>query len=37
MAPISWSLVSSVLAVVLVFLFVIDGLKVHVFRRFGVR
>jgi len=37
MAPISWSLVSSLLAVVLVFLIVIDGLKVHVFRRFGVR
>ena len=37
MAPIPWSVVSSLLAVVLVFLFVIDGLKVHVFRRFGVR
>ena len=37
MAPISWSLVSSLLAIVLVFLFVIDGLKVHVFRHFGVR
>ena len=37
MAPISWSLVASLLAIVLVFLFVIDGLKVHVFRHFGVR
>ncbi len=37
MAPISWSLVASLLAIVLVFLFVIDGLKVHVFRNFGVR
>ncbi len=37
MAPISWSLVASLLVVVLVFLFVIDGLKVHVFRHFGVR
>ena len=37
MAPISWSLVASLLVVVLVFLLVIDGLKVHVFRHFGVR
>ena len=37
MAPISWSLVASLLAIVLSFLFVIDGLKVHVFRQFGVR
>ena len=37
MAPISWSLVSSLLAIVLVFLFVIDGVKVHVFHHFGVR
>ena len=37
MAPISWFLVASLLAIVLVFLFVIDGLKVHVFRHFGVR
>jgi H+-transporting ATPase len=37
MAPISWSLVASLLAIVLVFLFVIDGLKVHVFGFFGVR
>jgi H+-transporting ATPase len=37
MTPISWSLVSSLLAIVLLFLFVIDGLKVHVFRQFGVR
>jgi H+-transporting ATPase len=37
MAPIAWSLVASLLAIVLVFLFVIDGLKVHVFGFFGVR
>lgn len=37
MAPISWSLVASLLAIVLVFLFFIDGLKIHVFRHFGVR
>jgi len=37
MAPISWSLVASLFGIVLVFLFVIDGLKVHVFRHFGVR
>lgn len=37
MAPIPWSLVGSLLAIVLVFLFLIDGLKIHVFRRFGVR
>jgi H+-transporting ATPase len=37
MAPISWSLVASLLAIVLMFLFLIDGLKVHVFRHFGVR
>lgn len=37
MAPISWSLVASLLAIVLVFLFVIDGVKVHVFHHFGVR
>ena len=36
MASISWSLVASLLALVLLFLFVIDGLKVHVFRHFGV-
>jgi H+-transporting ATPase len=37
MAPISWSLVVALLAVVLAFLFVIDGLKVYVFRHFVVR
>ena len=37
MAPISWSLVGSLIVIVLIFLFGIDGLKVHVFRRFGVR
>jgi magnesium-transporting ATPase (P-type) len=37
MAPISWSLVSSLLVIVLIFLFLIDGVKVHVFRHFGVR
>jgi H+-transporting ATPase len=37
MAPISWSLVAALLATVLVFLFVIDGAKVHVFHHFGVR
>lgn len=37
MAPIPWSLVGSLLAIVVVFLFLIDGLKIHVFRRFGVR
>ena len=37
MAPVSWFLVASLLAIVSVFLFVIDGLKVHVFRHFGVR
>jgi len=37
MAPIPWSLVASLLAIVLSFLFVIDGLKVYVFRQFGVR
>ena len=37
MAPISWSLAASLLAIVVVFLFVIDGLKVGIFRHFGVR
>jgi len=37
MARISWSLVTSLFGIVLVFLFVIDGLKVHIFRHFGVR
>ncbi len=37
MAPISWSLVASLLAIVLAFLFVIDGVKVYIFRQFGVR
>jgi len=37
MAPISWSLVASLFAIVLVFLFFIDGLKVRVFSYFGVR
>ena len=37
MAPISWSLAASLLAIVLVFLLVIDSVKVHVFRHFGVR
>ncbi len=37
MAPISWSLVASLLVVVLVFLLAIDGLKVRIFRHFGVR
>jgi H+-transporting ATPase len=37
MAAISWSLVASLLAIVLVFLFMIDGLKVYTFRQFGVR
>lgn len=36
MAPISWSLVASSLAIVLVYLFVIDGLKVRIFHHFGV-
>ncbi|MGH9680261.1 MAG: HAD-IC family P-type ATPase, partial [Candidatus Acidiferrales bacterium] len=37
MAPISWSLVGSLFAVVLVFLLIVDALKVRVFRHFGVR
>ncbi len=37
MAPISWSLVASLFGLVLVYLFVVDGLKVRVFRHFGVR
>lgn len=37
MAPIPWSLVASLLAVVLLFLFMIDGLKVYVFRQFHVQ
>jgi H+-transporting ATPase len=37
MAPISWTLVASLLIIVMIFLFVIDGVKVHIFRRFGVR
>ena len=37
MVPISWSLVASLLAIVSMFLFVIDRLEVHVFRHFGVR
>jgi H+-transporting ATPase len=37
MAPISWFLVASLLFIVLVFLLAIDGLKVHIFRHFGVR
>ncbi|HEV2287847.1 MAG TPA: plasma-membrane proton-efflux P-type ATPase [Candidatus Acidoferrales bacterium] len=37
MASISWSLIASLLAVVLLFLLVVDGLKIHIFRRFGVR
>jgi H+-transporting ATPase len=37
MAPISWFLVVSLLVIVLVFLLAIDGLKVHIFRHFGVR
>ena len=37
MASISWSLIASLLVVVLFFLLVIDGLKIRIFRRFGVR
>jgi hypothetical protein len=37
MAPISWSLVASLLAVVVVFLISIDGLKVRIFRGVGIR
>jgi H+-transporting ATPase len=37
MAPISWSLVTSLFIIVLIFLFVVDGVKIHVFRHFGVR
>ena len=37
MASISWPLVASLLAIVLVFLLAIDGLKVHIFSHFGVR
>jgi hypothetical protein len=37
MAPISWSLVAALSVAVLVFLLGIDVLKVHLFRRFGVR
>jgi H+-transporting ATPase len=37
MAPLSWHLVASLLIIVLIFLFLIDGLKIRVFRRFGVR
>ncbi len=37
MAPISWLLIASLLGIVLVFLVAIDGLKVRIFRRFGVR
>lgn len=37
MAAISWSLVAVLLVMVLIFLFLIDGVKVHVFRHFGVR
>jgi hypothetical protein len=37
MAAIPWSLVTAMLAIVAVFLLTIDGLKVQIFRRFGVR
>lgn len=37
MAAISWSLVAVLLVMVLIFLFLIDGVKVHAFRHFGVR
>ena len=37
MAPISWHLVASLFGIVLVYLFLIDGLKVRVFRHFDVR
>jgi len=37
MAPISWHLVVSLFGIVLVYLFLIDGLKVRVFRHFDVR
>jgi H+-transporting ATPase len=37
MAPISWHLVASLFAIVLAYLFLIDGLKVRVFRYFDVR
>ena len=37
MASISRSLVASLLIIVMIFLFLIDGVKVHIFRRFGVR
>jgi H+-transporting ATPase len=37
MASISWSLVASLLNILMIFLFVIDGVKVHILRRFGVR
>ena len=37
MASISWSLVASLLIMVMIFLFLLDGVKVHIFRRFGVR
>lgn len=36
MAPISWALVACLLLIVSVYLFVIDGLKVRIFRHFGV-
>jgi len=37
MTPVPWSLVASLFAIVLVFLFVIDSLKVHVLNYFGLR
>jgi H+-transporting ATPase len=37
MASISWHLVAALFGVILVFLFLIDGLKVRVFRYYGVQ
>jgi len=37
MAAISWTLITAMLAIVVVFLLTIDGLKVRIFRRSGVR
>ena len=37
MAPVHWPLVVSLLIIVLIFLSLIDGLKVRIFRQFGVR
>jgi len=37
MAPISWALTASLLAAVVLFLLLMDGVKIRVFRYFGIR